>query len=677
MAAVILMMMAATVIEKTRGSEVSSKWFYHNPLFIAFWAAAAVSGLVYIFSRRMQKSPFTLLMHLSFVLILAGALTTHIFGKTETIRLRLDEANNDLPFELVLTDFSIERYSGSMAASDYHSTVRLEDGSSMEISMNNIGKYRGYRFYQASYDSDLKGSVLSVSHDPAGIAITYSGYILLLLSMLGFFTQKNTAFRRTLRKVASASMVLLLLPQVMSAKELDYEMPPAVPKDVADEFGKLYVYYNDRVAPFETLARDYCMKAYGKASFNGYTAEQVVTGWLFYYDWWTVVPFKLKQKDIGTQVEYEKESIRMSAATGDAYKMYPIALSEELLASDPSLPAIMWFSCDDALPADIDMGLWTFVRRSLDLIHDEIKAENWDEVKRIVSKIALYQEKTAGSVLPSEKHLRAERLYNRISRPMIPFMASITLGLILFILAGFRISRGRKTPRLEKNLLEAVTMVLFIYLTVVLVLRWYVSGHAPFAGSYSVMMLMAWLTTIAMSLLYRRFSLVQPLGFILAGFTMLMASLASANPQITHLMPVLQSPLLSLHVLSMMISYTLFGIVALNGIMGISLRSGEAKEKLMDVSLIVLYPAVFLLTFGTFLGAVWANVSWGSYWTWDPKETWALITILVYSAALHGKSLPAFRRPNLFHIFCILAFVTVLVTYFGVNLILGGMHAYA
>ena len=158
---------------------------------------------------------------------------------------------------------------------------------------------------------------------------------------------------------------------------------------------------------------------------------------------------------------------------------------------------------------------------------------------------------------------------------------------------------------------------------------------------------------------------------------MLQAALASANPQITRLMPVLQSPLLSVHVLSMMISYTLLGLVTLNGIMGLAVHGKEAKEKLKDVSLLVLYPAVFLLILGTILGSVWANISWGNYWSWDPKETWALITILVYSLAFHQSLLKWFRNPVFFHVFTIIAFICVLITYFGVNLLFGGMHAYA
>lgn len=190
------------------------------------------------------------------------------------------------------------------------------------------------------------------------------------------------------------------------------------------------------------------------------------------------------------------------------------------------------------------------------------------------------------------------------------------------------------------------------------------------------MMIMAWLSTFSICLLRKKFILILPMGFILAGFTMLMTSMAGANPQITHLMPVLQSPLLSIHVLTMMLSCTMLGLVALNGIMGLIVPY-ESSVRLQDVSTVILYPAVFLLIAGIFLGAVWANISWGNYWSWDPKETWALVTFLVYSFALHGKELKPMRRPRFFHLFCILAFISVLVTYFGVNLLIGGMHSYA
>ena len=683
-AAAVVLMTAATAIEKIRGTETAFSAVYHNPLFFALWAAAAIVGLALLVERGVVRRRMTFLLHLAFVLILAGALTTHLFGRQGRVKLRAgvpvttfadaQDREHPLPFPLELELFRIEYWPGSDSAADYVSEI-ICDGQSVTVSMNRILRHRGYRFCQAGYDPDLHGSILSVNHDPAGVGVTYAGYLLLLIAMIGFFFEKDSTFRRILRRVAQGAAVLLLfcLPHPASARQTDPEELPVLPDALAARFGELYVHYSGRVAPMQTLMRDYCLKAYGKPRFGAYSAEQVVTGWLFYYDWWRVVPFKLKAKDIGTEKEAEKEAVRMSAASGQAFKIYPIAFADSLLAANPGSQPVVWFHCDDPLPEGLDYERWVFIRRSLDLLHDEIAAENWAEAERILDKILRYQEQVAGAVLPSTRKVRAERFYNRISRPMVPSMASITLGILLFVFCAVRMARGQLLSRPFRNALAMLSLALFLYLGVVLGLRWYVSGHAPFAGSYSVMMLMAWLSSLAMLLLFRRFPLVQPPGFILAGFTMLVASLAASNPQITPLMPVLQSPLLSLHVLSMMISYTLFGLVALNGMMGL-LLSGE---RLRDIGLLILYPAAFLLTLGTFLGAVWANVSWGSYWSWDPKETWALATLLIYAFALHGSLLPCFRKPRFFHIYCILAFLAVLVTYFGVNLFLGGMHSYA
>ena len=688
MAVLILMMMAATVIEKLHGTEAAFSAIYHNPVFIALWAIAAVSGVGYLITMGSQKKFFTFLLHISFVVILIGAFVTHVTGKEGEMTILPGESGNtfvsedgktyELPFSVRLDNFAVERYRGSMAPSDYRSDVTvLQEGRepvSAVISMNHILKAGGYRFYQADFDMESGSSTLAVSRDPWGIGLTYAGYLLLLVSMIGFFFQKDSGFKAALRRVVSSSAAALALLMVLSpaasAKEAStQELPKALPDSVADSFGDLYIYYNDRICPLETMARDYTLKAYGKSHWKQLSAVQVVTGWLYYYDWWQAVPFKVKAKDRGTAKEAEKDILRASVSSGDALRIFPLA---------DSTGVVRWYSCNDELPAQVldNYDLWVFIRKSLDVIHEDIRKEDWDSVLATVDGIRRYQEKVAADVLPAPAKIKAEHLYNKISRPMVPFMASITIGIILFILSGFWLSRGKRTPKSLQTVLAVLSGILLLYLTVVLALRWYVSGHAPFAGSYSVMMLIAWLASLAMLLLYRKFPLIQPLGFILAGFTMLMASMASANPQITHLMPVLQSPLLSVHVLSMMISYTLFGLVALNGIMGVVLPSAPAREMLRDVSLTVLCPAVFMLTFGTFLGAVWANISWGSYWGWDPKETWALVTILVYAAALHGSSLKAFRNPRFFHWYTIIAFMSVLITYFGVNLILGGMHSY-
>ena len=162
----------------------------------------------------------------------------------------------------------------------------------------------------------------------------------------------------------------------------------------------------------------------------------------------------------------------------------------------------------------------------------------------------------------------------------------------------------------------------------------------------------------------------------------MVAMLGEANPRITQLMPVLSSPLLSIHVAVIMVAYSLFAFMMLNGITAVVIyltkkNNEEQIERLQIVSHLILYPAVFSLVIGIFIGAVWANISWGRYWDWDPKEVWALITMLVYSCAIHADLLPLFRRPMFFHLFVIIAFLTVLITYFGVNFILGGMHSYA
>ena len=676
LAALILAMMAATILEKACGSSAAFRWVYHNPAVSVLWGVLALAGICLLVSRGTARRFWVILLHLSFVVILGGALLTHLRGeqgkvylpegKTVTTWIREDGQERPLPCPVTLESFEVLHYSGSQAASDYRSRIRAGE-EYFEISMNHIARIGGYRFFQSGFDGN--SSVLRINHDPLGIGVSYTGYALLLLSLLGFFFQRGTVFRKTLGRVVQSS-VFLLLPLLVSPAEARAQThPKALPPDVADRFGALYVYYNDRICPFETMARDYTLKAYGKSRWGEYDACQVVTGWLFYYDWWRDVPFKLKEKDRGTAKEAEKEFILRSVAAGDAWKLYPVADSSGF---------VRWYDCNERLPLEVidDYDRWVFIRKVMDVVERSVREEDWEEVKRIVGRIGDYQVKVAGPVLPSPARIRAEKAYNRLARPMVPFMVSITWGLILFVLMGICLSRGRRFPSVIKHVSAGLVILLILYLTVTLALRWYVSGHPPFAGSYCVMMLMAWLSALVMNILWKKGPLVFPMGFILSGFTMLMASLAGANPQITHLMPVLQSPLLSVHVLTMMLSYTMLGLVALNGILGLAVPL-DVSSRLKDISLVVLYPAVFLLVCGTFLGAVWANISWGNYWNWDPKETWALITFLVYSFALHGTLLKLFRKPRFFHAFCLLAFLCVLITYFGVNLFLGGMHAYA
>ena len=354
---------------------------------------------------------------------------------------------------------------------------------------------------------------------------------------------------------------------------------------------------------------------------------------------------------------------------------YPDLKHLRLFPVQDSTGRVEWYSSRDELPEEVmdDFDRWVFIRKSLNLVEETARKGDGEQLDYLIGKIRAYQEKVAGESLPSAAQVRAERLYNRIARPKVPFMIALTLGLLLFILTGLSYSRG-------KPLSKAVTAVAYVagglllgYLTLVLGLYWYVSGHAPLAGNYCVMLLVAWFSLWAMLLLGHRLPLALPSGMLLSGFTMLLASLAFADPQIVPLSPALESPLLSVHVLSMMLSYTLFGLVALNGVLGLIARS--ASDRLRQAGLWILYPAVFLLTAGIILGSVWASTAWGSWWSWDPKETWALITLIVYVALLVGNRF--FRKPLWFHLGAVFAFFLVLFTWFGVSLFLGGMHAYA
>ena len=218
------------------------------------------------------------------------------------------------------------------------------------------------------------------------------------------------------------------------------------------------------------------------------------------------------------------------------------------------------------------------------------------------------------------------------------------------------------------------------YVTLLLGLRWWLSGHIPVSNGHETMLFMAWVLLLLTLLLRRKFPVISTFGPLIGSFCMLVAMLAGSDSQITPLMPVLQSPLLSVHVMTVMCAYALFALQLLLGVQAFLLirkESDDELERVTALSQLLLYPAVFLLTIGIFIGAVWANVSWGNYWSWDPKESWALITLMIYAVPLHKASVRFFQNPRCYHIYMVSAFLAVIITYFGVNLLLGGMHSYA
>ena len=274
------------------------------------------------------------------------------------------------------------------------------------------------------------------------------------------------------------------------------------------------------------------------------------------------------------------------------------------------------------------------------------------------------------------------QIYNQLNVVKPLAFVCLTLGLLLFALYVYRFSMQKKPNRIVRYLSLGGLLLMFIFLSVLIALRSAIVGYFPLANGYEVMHFLAWTALLLTLLFYRRFQMLLPFGFLLCGFSLLVATMGEANPQITALKPVLSSPLLSVHVVVIMFSYALLAFIMLNGLTAILLHcfSENAQrqiERLKTISHLMLYPAVFCLAIGIFVGAIWANLSWGRYWGWDPKEVWALITLMIYSLALHTDSLPMFRKPMFFHLFAVVAFLAVLFTYFGVNFLLGGLHSYA
>ncbi len=714
----IIIMVSATIAEKTYGTPFVSQHFYSNPIFIALWFVAAISGTVYILERKLNKRTITFCMHASFIIILSGAFITHIFGLQGSIHLRMDEnpkqsfrtsdeTEHELPFCISLKEFRTEYYSGTSTPMDYVSTISIHDGSDTEgtVSMNRIFKHRGYRFYQSGYDADGKGSTLYVSHDPIGIAVTYTGYLLLFLSMILFFFEKKSAFKKRI----SAVFILLIIP--FASLFAENKLPPTLPAGTAEIFGNIRVNYNGRIAPLQTLAIDFTKKIYGEKSYEDLSAEQVLTGCFFYYDYWKEEPFiriksKYVQKVLGVESKYakltdfigtdgfkidnklktekdrkrireleeaaEKFSLISSLCTGNLLKIYPVFDNEK--------ETYTWYSIPDNLPSDIERDKWLFIRYSMNYIAEKVAMKDFDGTEKLTDKIIKFQEKEAGNSLPSDTEFKAERIYNSFANLKLLAMLCLTIGIFGYIFQIYNVVKGKRKSGTNRCLFILLFPTLG-YVSGIIALRWIISGHIPVSNGFETMLIMSVVSILFSIIFYRRMNNSVSVGYMISGLALLVAMMGDSNPAITPLMPVLSSPLLSIHVMSIMISYSLFAIMMLNGISAEILnRSGNRSNEVCNLennSRIILYPAVFLLVFGIFIGAIWANVSWGRYWGWDPKEVWALITMLIYSSALHTESIRFFKSPMFFHRFCILAFISVLITYFGVNFILGGMHSYA
>lgn len=742
---VLVCMAAATIVEKSQGTDYAHAHYYGAWWFILIWAVLAALGAFYIIKRKV-KCASTLALHLSFIIILAGALLTHISAKRGMIHLRIGQPTDTymaqdedqgmkeekLPFSLCLKKFEAKMHDGTNAAADYSSKFTVIDGddkSEGEVSMNNIYSHRSYRLYQSSYDEDGKGSVLAINADPYGIPVTYTGYALLFISLVWMLFDPKGGYRKLLKSPLlkkGALMIALILCmsniQTLHAESATGNLQNAVlPKETAEKFGELHILYNDRICPVQTFALDFCKKIYGARSYQGLTAEQVLSGWVFYGNTWANEPFiKIKSGEMksamnlpdyaslntffnremggytigqyvqeyynGQQDKFHQQAadidgkiqIIMELREGISLKVLPYTFTKNVKATkDHSFikaGTTTWFSPVDKLPQAVEHQHALYIKNVFSLLNGDVKAGNTDRVNEFFDKMKKYQEVSSGNSLPTATQYKAERINNAFPFATILFMANLTLGFIALFYTIYRMTKKREIKALNIAL-PILLGVFFLALTFGLALRWIISGNVPMSNGYESMLTVAWFVMLISILMQLRIRIVMVFGFLISGFFLLVSHINQMDPAIGQMMPVLNSPLLSMHVSIIMMSYALLSLTFICGIMGICLRSHG--EELQALSRLFLYPALTTMGFGIFIGAIWANVSWGTYWSWDSKETWALITFMIYAVVVHTQSLPVFRKPLVYHIYITLAFLSIAMTYFGVNYFLTGMHSYA
>lgn len=653
-----------------------------------------------------------------------------------------------LPFSIKLRDFILDRYPGTNSASSYASEVTLIDNEKQvkreqRIYMNNILNYRGYRFFQSSFDQDELGTVLSVNHDYWGTKVSYTGYFLLTLGLILTLVSPKSRFREISKRlkglqladqhVASrASIIILIFLSTLigvKAESVNEYKSHFIPKEHADNFGRLLVQdQKGRTKPMNTLSGEILRKVSRKESYNGLTPEQVFLGMTFYPEEWMDAPL-IK---IGTQKEIQnifntsaayvsfndffnasgqyilKEQARHAfsaeASQRNAFDKDIMKIDERVnicnmifngsmarlfpMKNDPNSE---WRTPADAVRMAHEESATgyvpTFFSKYSAAIQHGMESQHWTDADDLVKSLREYQQENGGDELISESKVDMEILLNKMN---VFSRLSKVYGLlgVLFLLMFFaRIF----WPRFD---LKNMTTIAFLLLalgfgahTLGLAIRWYVSGRAPWSNGYESMIYIGF-TTVLAGLIFSRKSLGGLTATAILASTILMVSgLSWLDPEITPLVPVLKSYWLTIHVSMEAGSYGFLMLGAIIGLLNLLLMvflTQKNKDKIFRniqeltyVSELTLIGGLIMVSIGTYLGGVWANESWGRYWGWDAKETWALVTTLVYAFILHMRFIPGLRGIFAFNLASLFGFASVMMTYFGVNYYLSGLHSYA
>jgi len=645
----------------------------------------------------------------------------------------------ELPFSVELIDFQLDRYAGSMSPSSYASEVVLHDkekgiNEPFRIYMNHILEHRGFRLFQSSYDQDELGTILSVSHDP-GTMPTYIGYIMLAIGMFLAMFQPGNRFMKLRDKARKMQGIATVLLGLMLSTNIAYSSDSienfAIDKAHAKKFGELLSQHNGRIKPVNTLSTEMLNKVHRSDTIFGMNADQVTLGMMSNPFVWRKVkmikvghdkikkiigmdkndkyasfeqffeqPERMTKYKLGQMSEeavrtpgaqrgtFEKELIKVDERVNVAYMVYSGSLFN--FFPDANSLDFKWVSTVEALQKfDRPRGLEVrqLVLNYFNSLEEAIKSGDWSKANSAVDSIASYQKTNGSAIYPPEEKIRAELINNdlNIFKNLMPFY--LIVGFALLLLSLFSIIFGMGSLKLASKITSMLLIIFFLIHTFGLVLRWYISGHAPWSDAYESLVYIGWATMLAGFLFSKNSPITLAATSILAGLILFVAHLNWLDPQITNLVPVLKSYWLNIHVSMITGSYGFLGLGALLGFISLilfALKSSSNAQRIEKSILELTYLAemslilgLALLTVGNFLGGVWANESWGRYWGWDPKETWALVTILVYAVVIHLRFIKSIYSVFVFNVAALISFSSVIMTYFGVNFYLSGLHSYA
>ncbi|MDN3669114.1 cytochrome c biogenesis protein CcsA [Echinicola jeungdonensis] len=663
----------------------------------------------------------------------------------KTYQITYGPKAHTLPFSVYLKDFQMERYPGSQSPSSYASEVVVKDGQKnldFRIYMNNVLDYRGYRFYQTSYDTDEKGTVLSINQDYLGSTLTYIGYFLLVLGMFFSLFTLNSRFQHLNSQLKKIKKSKYLLPMFLFCSAIplhaEKKFPEwVIPEKQAAEYGKLIVQDLDgRMKPLNTLAHEIVRKLAGSSQVQlkehgiHLSPEQFLLAVQMYPEMLSKMSIIKIDKEKGYNIFKElgidpqpaisfmdflgpEGQYKLQQMVERANLLKPAERNEgdnELLEVDERFNIFYGLLTGDFLklfPNRLDENNTWYTKQNYQQGFDEEDAQfvkhisniylqglqkgletgKWTKAEESLDYIDLFQRKAGKEVYPSDNRIKAELLYTKLNLGSRLFGYFWVLGILMLGIALWKTFHDANLSKVLWKIGLVLSGLGMLAFTFHLGLRWYIARHPPRSDGFEMLVFVGWGALIFGLIFSKKSRFTLPFGLLFSGTLLFVAFLEWLNPEITNLMPVLHSYWLKIHVAIIVSSYAplaLAAVMALLALLLIIFRPNSSGKnwwnsllELAIVNELSITIGLFLLTIGTFLGGVWANESWGRYWAWDPKETWALISIMVYACVLHLRLVPGLKNFMVYHLASLWAFSSIIMTSFGVNYYLSGLHSYA